>query len=765
MPRRSKRNILKHSQRSEEIEQPEEDNSEAMEQRSSNGHEKVDAPTASADSNECIEIPTLRSNDPLGLEQDLSLGVNLETASAENNKSSFNSSVIPYDPENPGLANFNRQCQRETNEWYLEATENARKKGADFETASAEINNIIETDFCGMEERNGHAILPDGTKEAAQVQYDPENPEILNLDLEERYIAFEREAAEEIDGALVCNEHDMSETGTASAEANSIFYKWPLPKQEYLTYLSSQIDREFIVASLYATKPEHKRNRAMPYFIRVKNPGSLRLGDRIRVLDSALIPRKGYEDLVNEEQVASTARNRQNLIANEIVREIGTKPWLFQGRINWQADASDFQIISSRSKREPGLVWKLKNRTTAMVSSKSLKRSSSVYLEQARMPWRKVCEGKPVWCEVVQPPMGSMVGPSYVLPPDPRFSTGKEKKVHEHCVVSAIEELKKAYFPFDESMETEAIRQTESVCSAALFALVESDEDKANELAILGVAVRQDDRFMVDFEASTFKQFVDLMKFWETEATVVAKISWGANPCARGTVAGLMRTGADNFRMRLWMRLRFQESKKGTADQDWDAICAGVPAIFQINEGAKLLRKRAELWGSGIPSTKAFEETSQGVVIGAMLGIRRQELRPTEELQYSSGLQLNERQLATADMILNIEPGLVVQIAPAGTGKTSAASAAIKQLIETRPDARIAMLAPTNVSLLKLVQEICPKTVGVRKLVILSSMAKQRYARQLEPFKEHLVLASVDEIQSEDGQEGMKRKEEILMNK
>nr|CAD2206626.1 unnamed protein product [Meloidogyne enterolobii] len=109
----------------------------------------------------------------------------------------------------------------------------------------------------------------------------------------------------------------------------------------------------------------------------------------------------------------------------------------------------------------------------------------------------------------------------------------------------------------------------------------------------------------------------------------------------------------------------------------------------------------------------------------------------------------NNEQLQAIDLTLNPTPSVIVTLAPPGTGKSRIVSMMALELMKNGKTPMI--IAHSNLAMSKIVEYICPELSKINKtaLILLSARAKEQYMDLFEDFKEHLLIASLKEIEIE----------------
>jgi hypothetical protein len=197
------------------------------------------------------------------------------------------------------------------------------------------------------------------------------------------------------------------------------------------------------------------------------------------------------------------------------------------------------------------------------------------------------------------------------------------------------------------------------------------------------------------------------------------------------------------------------------SEDDWNCIveqqCRAsikpVPSVGRI-------KKRAECWTTHAPAIMAQADSPQGKILALLLGLEHESPLRTLSLDVEDELNvifrkvfegLNAQQVEVARMIVMPEPAVIAVQAPGGTGKTHCLSESVPILLQRDEEARLVITTNNNTALAKLVKEVVPHLAnrlepGERILVILSAMAKTTHAEAFAPFKQHLLVASIEEL-------------------
>ena len=205
------------------------------------------------------------------------------------------------------------------------------------------------------------------------------------------------------------------------------------------------------------------------------------------------------------------------------------------------------------------------------------------------------------------------------------------------------------------------------------------------------------------------------------------------NPCAQGSIVNVSRVGGMRYCVRLYLT-GIDRGEDGCPD--WEDIAdeqfpATIKFITQVNR----LKRRAHMWHSHSPSNIAALSTPQGRIIAALLGlpspplIENCSINPIESVlsDIPNNIKLNEEQLVTFICFMSEFGGVILHLAPSGSGKTLAAVIASLLLLKQDPTARLVFTTQSNLALRRMAQEIIPLLTFLRKLIILRGPAKDEY--------------------------------------
>ena len=176
----------------------------------------------------------------------------------------------------------------------------------------------------------------------------------------------------------------------------------------------------------------------------------------------------------------------------------------------------------------------------------------------------------------------------------------------------------------------------------------------------------------------------------------------------------------------------------------------GLPITVRIAPTYNQIMNRAKSWSKHLPSQLAQNDTAQGRILAAMLGLRHPKplIVPdlTDETEHDPKKLLNSEQLQTFRYILNREAKILDQDAPCGAGKTFAVAIAIAELLKNDDGVNVVLTTRNNAGLKRLVEETVDLLGYNESLVILSGTAKELYADDFEPYRPRLLVAAAEEL-------------------
>uniref|UniRef100_A0A914M3R4 Helicase ATP-binding domain-containing protein n=1 Tax=Meloidogyne incognita TaxID=6306 RepID=A0A914M3R4_MELIC len=161
-----------------------------------------------------------------------------------------------------------------------------------------------------------------------------------------------------------------------------------------------------------------------------------------------------------------------------------------------------------------------------------------------------------------------------------------------------------------------------------------------------------------------------------------------------------------------------------------------------------------EIFAENLLSDSARSGTMNGKLIKMLLGkADRPEPPALRANQIGRGVnlinRLGDEQARTAELLLDDVPRVVFAQAPPGTGKTYTAASIMAAILERDPEARILALAPPNIAVTKLVEEMDKAMDNCenkeKMLALFSGNGKIRYAQYLRRITSHLLVTAVDE--------------------
>jgi len=365
--------------------------------------------------------------------------------------------------------------------------------------------------------------------------------------------------------------------------------------------------------------------------------------------------------------------------------------------------------------------------------------------------------------QVFRPP-DMLVGANYILPAFVSFALGDERRVHQPTtIVKAELETTQYVFPFNRQLEWSQIRLGEKVISAAIAAEIDKIRKDQQKYTVIVepeiVRTIGPNQVVVRFthQLNTKTELVEMAKWYEEDSSVSCSVTEKARPCAHGFVTQAKKeVDGEAFKLQVELILAHQESKDEDNWSFWEDFRNGeiVAVQFVPLQSTTALVKRMEIFAENLLSDSARSGTMNGKLIKMLLGKADRPERPALRAnQIGRGVnlinRLGDEQARTAELLLDDVPRVVFAQAPPGTGKTYTAASIMAAILERDPEARILALAPPNIAVTKLVEEMDKAMDNCEKkekmLALFSGNGKIRYAQYLRRITSHLLVTAVDE--------------------
>ncbi|KAI1723254.1 AAA domain-containing protein [Ditylenchus destructor] len=442
------------------------------------------------------------------------------------------------------------------------------------------------------------------------------------------------------------------------------------------------------------------------------------------------------------------------------------RPWLFQGTLTAQAEATAAKrLLSREQKQEPGIIiQKVTNKANIAikVAAASLIQNDKLYQSQLkRVNLFQIQAGQIIWVVETKIPQEAVVGPNYILPKFFPFSTGMEHKAHEHWVAISAFKWTGAFnleHPLSTGSSDEEIKHYLALLAAATQAAVSEEQESSRKEAVVASLISGDDDFGINIKADTDTHYIRLAKRWRDMGLVKVRKSWNEPVIATGFVNGVEENPEE---LRIWVSLKLEPQQKKGCDSTsvFDEIKAREgECVFQVIQPVTAMKARISKFRAGMPMTLANQNTDAGLIMRNLLGLQNSrillEQSPQVDELPTTIADLNKKQQETARLFMSKESGVVYQFAPAGTGKTMVASVILHACLLQDPTNHFVCLAPTNTALFNLVRQVfkaCEDVLGKEGekpfiLVVVSEAAKRRYSDLADQYKDFSIIKSAEEM-------------------
>ncbi|KAL3121285.1 hypothetical protein niasHT_008267 [Heterodera trifolii] len=368
-------------------------------------------------------------------------------------------------------------------------------------------------------------------------------------------------------------------------------------------------------------------------------------------------------------------------------------------------------------------------------------------------------------------PSDIAIGPKgiYIAPADFEGVSERELVVHQPCIGTGISGFVNGYeFPFSTSTDLKLCEH--GIAAAVSGALLKAKAEMEEFTIHTGLFVLESgkDNMVVTFEhfVQEKRKFVNLTKIWEIDAAVLAKLKGAKKPCAVGRILDVHKCVVQEmFVLQAKVLLMFQLARKYDAEGDFDRLAEGHEASITPSESFQALELRVERFYGHVFScmSSGSDETSRIWKILLAQNDVQSEGTSSEVLarieRHPALWKLEGGQIRTAELMLDNVPRVVAQQAPPGSGKTYTLAAIVAALMSD-PKNKILCLAPLNVAVVKMCEELVGalQTEGCDEvpLALFSGNGKGKYRDYLDKIAGNL-LESV--VTSEDFWKKLKQKE------
>ncbi|KAL3075536.1 hypothetical protein niasHT_038253 [Heterodera trifolii] len=357
----------------------------------------------------------------------------------------------------------------------------------------------------------------------------------------------------------------------------------------------------------------------------------------------------------------------------------------------------------------------------------------------------------------------------FILPA--KHDKASDQKIISHRPIlgtGIIETLPKFQFPFSATTD---IHLAEKGIAAALSFCFLKNKTKMEEFAIettLHILDNNGRTVVATFEhfLDNKRKFVDLVEFWEEDAAIQARLKGVRKTCANGRILEVnkyVQGGMYVFQARIL--LAYQAAKNHDSDGDFEFICEGHEVVLSPCESATAMVNRMTLFYSNSFSLISSEQSGTGQIWRALLSSSDEQSLPAQItearlMRHPALKRLEGGQKQSAMLMLDDQPRIVAQQAPPGSGKTFTLAAIVAALLE-RPDAKFLCMAPLNVAVVKICEELVEalrvEGVGVTPLALFSGNGKGKYRDQLDRISDNLLEAAAT---SEEFWKKLKEKEQ-----
>lgn len=456
-------------------------------------------------------------------------------------------------------------------------------------------------------------------------------------------------------------------------------------------------------------------------------------------------------------------------------RTLNENTWFYQGNINWQATATEVEMVGIQEYRmKTGFVVETRKRGkdgktgSIRVIAFGMERTSVLYKRQCvEVDWDNLKKG--MFIDVALAPIeeGWLIGPNYILPPGCNFRLGTEVLARSNSKIATAAGTFEGewrwtaasgiprVFPITQQYTMEEIHLAETLIAAALIVASEEEETSRMETTYVGPLTRVSEENRRNFTimfASAEKKFIKkVTEIWSKDSNISAQTSYRSKAFAQGHVNEVRKLESQDNKIRIEVEITLVVNQgKFDHQDDFESMLEGSSVILRVREGAGGFRMQAETFGYHLPSIVCERDTPQAEIVKSLLGrsgtIDRVDESELDNLDLNMECvrQLNDKQRHTLVHWLNPGVGRVhFTQAPPGTGKTKIAATCIAAALRVEPESAVLASAMSNLPVTKLVIESARAEVAVDMVAFFSGSARVRYGEQIGQLEEYLLEAKL----------------------
>ncbi|CAK5046254.1 unnamed protein product [Meloidogyne enterolobii] len=391
---------------------------------------------------------------------------------------------------------------------------------------------------------------------------------------------------------------------------------------------------------------------------------------------------------------------------------------------------------------------------------------------------QELVQGMLVNVSCIKIPRDSLISRTYVLPSNTLFRAGTETLavfpeiygavglVNPHLLEwpnTNINGTPKV-FPCSAELSQDYLKCAEHVVGSALQIEMEREVEKMIEARFEGRAREiTGRRCLICFNPRPKEEISKYAAAWELEAIVKISKNLGQKGLCYGTIRQVDVVNSERNLLELHVVIILNNIDQGRKNKEIGKelnkfLEGGLVVIHPTLP--LVVEDRVRCFRCNFPSTMAVENSPRGHIMATLLGrpigegvkmvmddVNDQADQAGDDEEFHPVIQtLNGRQRVTARLLMT--GGLVHQQAPPGTGKTKVAAAIVKAWRDLRPEGQIAVMACSNIPVVKLVQETA-ETCGeeeledMQSLALFSAMAKEKYNEQIRDVERHTLINKI----------------------
>uniref|UniRef100_A0A914GZL9 RNA-directed DNA polymerase n=1 Tax=Globodera rostochiensis TaxID=31243 RepID=A0A914GZL9_GLORO len=304
-------------------------------------------------------------------------------------------------------------------------------------------------------------------------------------------------------------------------------------------------------------------------------------------------------------------------------------------------------------------------------------------------------------------------------------------------------------FPYKITEKSQISPLHKNAIGLALRCLAANADERCKNAAITGTVefVRTNNKHTARYRAiyvpGNLRELVRFRELWHPGVIVNGRKDPFTKAVATGYVASIFNPH-NQLTTEIEMNLRCN---------DYNLEEEGL--IYTVPSDSKRLEQRAMHWFSSSITVAAEENSACGEITRKIINLpaQNQNIEKAPIPLYKKA-ELNTEQCQFISEVLYTNHSTHLCIAPPGTGKTYTLAALVSALLSQSSEAVVACLTQTNISLLKMVEDISAVTDSTA-LLVQSSTARDELTHLTQQFRKFLTIAQQEELGELEGRDAM----------